>query len=249
LRALEYFQGILFLTTNRVGQFGEAFLSRIHVSIGYDPLDDEARAQIWQSLFRKLKLDHKSGGPEIRSEYEAKMYVQKNEDVKKLKWNGREIRNGIVHLPIRRIKANLELQLSKLLLPLLFSTLKETERKGFPRKILFQRSLKSISLKLSACQQHSKSILRIHIEAWRMGIMRNCWEIEMASLERMILGRLELLNICMDSVQFPSNTARTQRLIIVESSNSLDINSLMIDGEERKMHCLELLNNVQVYVS
>ena len=71
-------------------------MSRIHVSIGYDPLDDDARQQIWEGFFRKLKMDHKRGGPEIRAEYEAKMYVQKNDDVKNLKWNGREIRNGIV---------------------------------------------------------------------------------------------------------------------------------------------------------
>lgn len=33
LRALEYFQGLLFLTTNRVGTFGDALISRIHIII------------------------------------------------------------------------------------------------------------------------------------------------------------------------------------------------------------------------
>ncbi|KAK2802558.1 hypothetical protein FQN51_004350 [Onygenales sp. PD_10] len=94
LRALDYFQGILFLTTNRVGKFDEAFMSRIHVSIGYERLDTRAREQIWENLFRKLKEDHKNGGAEIRYEYDAKQYVKKNEDVKKLQWNGREIRNA-----------------------------------------------------------------------------------------------------------------------------------------------------------
>ncbi|KAK2808761.1 hypothetical protein FQN50_004433 [Emmonsiellopsis sp. PD_5] len=94
LRALDYFQGILFLTTNRVGKFDEAFMSRIHVSIGYERLDSRAREQIWENLFRKLKEDHKNGGPEIRYEYEAKQYVKKSPDVKKLQWNGREIRNA-----------------------------------------------------------------------------------------------------------------------------------------------------------
>ncbi|KAF2236170.1 P-loop containing nucleoside triphosphate hydrolase protein [Viridothelium virens] len=94
LRALEYFQGILFLTTNRVGHFDEAFLSRIHVSIGYEPLDNDARVQIWDGLFRKLIVDHKNGGPEITFEREAKRYVQKDEDVRALNWNGREIRNA-----------------------------------------------------------------------------------------------------------------------------------------------------------
>ena len=94
MRALEYFQGILFLTTNRVGHFDEAFMSRIHVSIGYERLDDSVRRQIWDNLFRKLKEDHKYGGPEIHYEYDVKEYVKKSSEVKALEWNGRKIRNG-----------------------------------------------------------------------------------------------------------------------------------------------------------
>lgn len=94
LRALDYFQGILFLTTNRVGQFDEAFLSRIHLSLGYKPLNDAARAQIWDNLFQKLRDDHrKQIGPKIDFDLNAKRYA-KCKDVMDLKWNGREIRNG-----------------------------------------------------------------------------------------------------------------------------------------------------------
>ena len=93
LRALDYFQGILFLTTNRVGQFDEAFMSRIHLSLGYPKLDHPARSHIWDNLFRKLGEDHESGGTEIRYEYDAKQYV-KTSEVNNLEWNGREIRNG-----------------------------------------------------------------------------------------------------------------------------------------------------------
>lgn len=103
LRALDYFQGILFLTTNRVGRFDEAFMSRIHVSIGYERLDDNARAQIWDNLFDKLKEDFKRGGPRIEYEYDAKYYVKKNKDVKNLQWNGREIRNGMLQLLIWKL--------------------------------------------------------------------------------------------------------------------------------------------------
>ncbi|KAG9251874.1 uncharacterized protein F5Z01DRAFT_254431 [Emericellopsis atlantica] len=45
LRQLEYFQGILFLTTNRVETFDEAFQSRIHVALRYDKLDAKAKRQ------------------------------------------------------------------------------------------------------------------------------------------------------------------------------------------------------------
>jgi SpoVK/Ycf46/Vps4 family AAA+-type ATPase len=33
LRMLEYYKGLLFLTTNRVGTFDEAFTSRVHISL------------------------------------------------------------------------------------------------------------------------------------------------------------------------------------------------------------------------
>jgi hypothetical protein len=98
LRALDYFQGILFLTTNRVGAFDEAFMSRIHVQIGYDPLDDHARNAIWENNFRKLKEDQEAGGREIQYEWDAKEYVKKSKEVRELQWNGREIRNGIILL-------------------------------------------------------------------------------------------------------------------------------------------------------
>ena len=94
LRVLEYFQGILFLTTNRVGQFDEAFMSRIHLQIGYDPLDEDAREKIWDNNFRKLQEDHENGGPEIQYEWSAKEYIQKSAEARALQWNGREIRNG-----------------------------------------------------------------------------------------------------------------------------------------------------------
>ncbi|KAL9085030.1 MAG: hypothetical protein Q9165_007771, partial [Trypethelium subeluteriae] len=92
LRALEYFQGIFFLTTNRVGQFDEAIMSRIHVSIGYDELDDSARNKIWENLFRKLEESY--AGSQRVYEYIAYGYATQSEDIKKLQWNGREIRNA-----------------------------------------------------------------------------------------------------------------------------------------------------------
>lgn len=94
LRALDYFQGILFLTTNRVGSFDEAFVSRIHVQIGYDPLDESARQQIWDNHFRKLARNHEGGGQEMRYTYQAREYVRNSDKLSRLRWNGREIRNG-----------------------------------------------------------------------------------------------------------------------------------------------------------
>lgn len=40
LRVLEYYEGILILTSNRVGTFDEAFKSRILLSLDYDNLSE-----------------------------------------------------------------------------------------------------------------------------------------------------------------------------------------------------------------
>jgi SpoVK/Ycf46/Vps4 family AAA+-type ATPase len=44
---LEYCEGIMFLTTNRVSEFDEAILTRIHLMLRYDNLDQAARTTIW----------------------------------------------------------------------------------------------------------------------------------------------------------------------------------------------------------
>ncbi|KAF3929140.1 hypothetical protein AA313_de0200101 [Arthrobotrys entomopaga] len=55
LRMLEYYSGILFLTTNRVKTFDEAFQSRIHVALRYRDLDKSAREQVWRNFIKKIE--------------------------------------------------------------------------------------------------------------------------------------------------------------------------------------------------
>lgn len=98
LRALEYFKGILFLTTNRVGTFDEAFISRIHVPIYYAEFRDEQRAKIWARFFEKLEEDREATMRILQS---AKDYTQ-SQELQDLKWNGREIRNGRLIHPVPR---------------------------------------------------------------------------------------------------------------------------------------------------
>lgn len=50
-----YFRGILFLTTNRVRTFDEAFQSRIHVSLLYPDLSPDAKRKIWIAMLNKVK--------------------------------------------------------------------------------------------------------------------------------------------------------------------------------------------------
>jgi uncharacterized protein DUF7025/ATPase family protein associated with various cellular activities (AAA) len=55
LRLLEYFQGILFLTTNRVETFDEAFQSRIHIALKYSELGVRAKKDIWKSFISMVR--------------------------------------------------------------------------------------------------------------------------------------------------------------------------------------------------
>ncbi|KAK1995570.1 P-loop containing nucleoside triphosphate hydrolase protein, partial [Colletotrichum falcatum] len=90
LRALEYYKGILFLTTNRVGTFDEAFISRIHIQIYYPPFREEDRHKVWDSFFNKLEEDRETT---MRIMQSTRDYIE-SEDLRSLEWNGREIRNG-----------------------------------------------------------------------------------------------------------------------------------------------------------
>ena len=56
LRHVEYYRGILFLTTNRITTFDEAFLSRIHGALHFAELSRATKAQIWQAFLRKAGL-------------------------------------------------------------------------------------------------------------------------------------------------------------------------------------------------
>ncbi|SPJ75016.1 related to TOB3 (member of AAA-ATPase family) [Fusarium torulosum] len=92
LRALEYYRGVLFLTTNRVQSFDSAFLSRIHVALHYKSLSHEDRERIWTYSFDRLSDD--SNG-RIQISGAAREFVWNSQDVRSLKWNGREIRNAM----------------------------------------------------------------------------------------------------------------------------------------------------------
>ncbi|KAK7681611.1 hypothetical protein QCA50_015344 [Cerrena zonata] len=54
LRQLEYYQGILILTTNMLEQCDAALESRIHFSIHYPDLDYDSRKKIWQTFLKKV---------------------------------------------------------------------------------------------------------------------------------------------------------------------------------------------------
>jgi len=91
LRKLEYHQGVLFLTTNRVHVFDPAFNSRVSVAIKYYDLNEETRKVVWKNLLDAAK-DPKAD--------------EKAEALYKYPLNGRQIRTTIrLGLAIARSKA------------------------------------------------------------------------------------------------------------------------------------------------
>jgi AAA+ superfamily predicted ATPase len=85
LRRLEYFQGVLIMTTNRKRTIDAAFDSRIHFKLHYADLSTESRASIWKNC-----LDNLPSGI-TKSD-------MKEEDFKTLsglKLNGRQIKNAV----------------------------------------------------------------------------------------------------------------------------------------------------------
>jgi hypothetical protein len=57
LRVLEYFNGLLFLTTNRVDDIDEAIVSRCIALIQFNPPDAEARRKIWAVMTEQFELE------------------------------------------------------------------------------------------------------------------------------------------------------------------------------------------------
>ena len=57
LRVLEYFNGLLFLTTNRVDDIDEAIISRCIAVIKYSLPDQDERRMIWKVMLAQFSLD------------------------------------------------------------------------------------------------------------------------------------------------------------------------------------------------
>lgn len=87
LRILEYYDGILMLTSNRVGTFDEAFQSRIQVALHYAALTRSSRRKIWQNFFDMLREDEEKV---IYDEMRDHM-----DELADLDMNGRQIRNSL----------------------------------------------------------------------------------------------------------------------------------------------------------
>ncbi|EGR51376.1 uncharacterized protein TRIREDRAFT_75247 [Trichoderma reesei QM6a] len=94
LTKLEYYQGILFLTTNRAASLDHAFQSRVDLFLPYSDLTTAARRKVWQNFIMRA-------GGEARFGVTQEDYDRLAE----LKLNGREIKNLIKSARLLNMKS------------------------------------------------------------------------------------------------------------------------------------------------
>jgi SpoVK/Ycf46/Vps4 family AAA+-type ATPase len=87
LRVLEYYHGILILTSNRIGTFDSAFKSRFQLAIHYPALDVDGRYKIWLNFINGLDKTL----PNVNID-ELKCKI---DELAKVDMNGRQIRNTV----------------------------------------------------------------------------------------------------------------------------------------------------------
>jgi hypothetical protein len=78
LRLMDYFRGMMFLTTNRIEVIDDAVISRITLNIKYPDLTDDVRKLIWKSKFESADLK-----------------INTMNELIKANLNGRQIRNMV----------------------------------------------------------------------------------------------------------------------------------------------------------
>ncbi|KKZ68348.1 hypothetical protein EMCG_05968 [[Emmonsia] crescens] len=102
LRELEYYRGIIFLTTNLYETIDTAFRSRLNLHLLFSPLTPETREAVWRKFLERLppmvpRPGVADGEQEETFEVRSAMKEITDEDLKELAmWqlNGREIKNA-----------------------------------------------------------------------------------------------------------------------------------------------------------
>ncbi|KAH9226594.1 hypothetical protein K456DRAFT_1766278 [Colletotrichum gloeosporioides 23] len=95
-RVLEYYTGILFLTTNRIGDLDEAFPSRIQMSLHYPELDELKTLKVFRLHLDLIEQRFKEQGRTITfdrssvEDFASQHYTGQPYN----RWNGRQIRNA-----------------------------------------------------------------------------------------------------------------------------------------------------------
>ncbi|KAK3387869.1 P-loop containing nucleoside triphosphate hydrolase protein [Podospora didyma] len=100
LRELEYYRGIIFLTTNLYSTIDSAFRSRVSLHLLFNSLTPEARTMVWRKFLDRLPPHPTESAGEVGDEGEAVSAAVEisDDDLKELAaWqlNGREIKTAV----------------------------------------------------------------------------------------------------------------------------------------------------------
>ncbi|MCJ1465286.1 hypothetical protein MMC07_003902 [Pseudocyphellaria aurata] len=104
LRILEYYEGILFLTTNRVDHIDAAFQSRIHISIKYQELSASSRRHVWANFLQNAASKAGTGARPQHTFSDADL-----DRLAENPMNGREIKNVLKTAKLLAGKQGVEL--------------------------------------------------------------------------------------------------------------------------------------------
>ncbi|KAI0446361.1 P-loop containing nucleoside triphosphate hydrolase protein [Xylaria telfairii] len=101
LRMLEYYQGTMFLTTNRIASIDPAFQSRIDLFLPYYDLSTEARREVWRNFIERAGQDKF----DVTDESLGKL--------SELPLNGREIKNLIKSAQLLSLKSGSKVSMER----------------------------------------------------------------------------------------------------------------------------------------
>ena len=142
MRELEYFKGILIMTTNRLIVLDPAIISRIHYSIGFDSLSHDQENELWERWVKRL--ERKSL---LKPGWNAKSWLQQTSEMSggaTMSMNGREIRNTWIGAQLLSFKGG-EVKVGK-----------DELQSCFLARQRFQRESQTLALKAEAHSGKSK---------------------------------------------------------------------------------------------
>lgn len=110
LRVLEYYNGIMFLTTNRAGVLDEAIKSRVHLNLYYDHLTEDQTVNIFKQHIQRLRNIERQRNPDPNEQImvlhkEILQFARDHFNQRSNshgpgsnfgRWNGRQIRNAFL---------------------------------------------------------------------------------------------------------------------------------------------------------
>jgi SpoVK/Ycf46/Vps4 family AAA+-type ATPase len=120
LRQLEYFRGIIFLTTNLPHDIDDAFRSRCRLHIPYPALESSSRREVWRINFEKKKgILHTADSPEsmnIEIDESTKLVLSPEEWDRLVRWelSGRDIHNVVENVVLWCASRGMDVSLTEL---------------------------------------------------------------------------------------------------------------------------------------